>query len=225
MTFSADLWQGIRPVYATILEHPFIKQLADGSLSQERFAFYMQQDAHYLQDFSRALAITGTRAEEPEERRAFLEFAHGAIVVERALHETYLREFGVTLDVPQAPACFSYTRYLLATASTASYPESVAALLPCFWIYREVGLEIVTAAGPYLDRNPYRRWIETYSGEDFGTSVQRAIAITDAAAGRATSGEREKMRIAFERSARFEWMFWDSAYRLEPWPPAPAEGR
>ncbi|TVQ37867.1 MAG: thiaminase II, partial [Wenzhouxiangella sp.] len=91
-----------------------------------------------------------------------------------------------------------------------------AALLPCFWIYREVGLHIhARAAGD----NPFRDWIDTYAGEDFSRSVDRAIEITDQAAERATDATRARMRQVFERSTRLEWMFWDSAYRLEQWPP------
>jgi thiaminase (transcriptional activator TenA) len=219
MKFSDQLWDHISPIYRATIEHPFIAELSSGSLSRDRFAFYMQQDAHYLQDFSRALAMTGTRSPELDERTAFLEFAHGAVVVERALHETYLREFDVPLDVDQAPACFAYTSFLLATAATAPYSEAVAALLPCFWIYREVGNEVLAVAAAALETNPYRRWIETYSGVEFDQSVRRAIDITDAVADRASDAEREAMRRAFERSARLEWMFWDSAFRLEAWPP------
>jgi thiaminase/transcriptional activator TenA len=215
-TFTGQLWESVRPTYEAILMHPFITELADGSLGRDRFAFYMKQDALYLQDFARALAITGTRAPEADQTEAFLGFAHGAISVERLLHGTYFEEFGVSLDVDQSPACLAYTQFLLARAATGSYAESVAALLPCFWIYREVGLAIVRRA---TANNPYRRWIDTYSGEAFGQTVERAIAITEAVGASAPEAERVAMRCGFDRSARLEWLFWDSAYRLESWPP------
>jgi thiaminase/transcriptional activator TenA len=136
--------------------------------------------------------------------------------VERALHEEYFRRFDVVLDVDQAPGCFAYTNYLVATASHRSFEEAVAALLPCFWIYREVGMHIV---GKSVPENPYQLWIDTYAGEEFATAVQRAIDITEEVAAGTTDANRKRMTEAFVLSSRLEWMFWDSAYRMESWKP------
>jgi thiaminase/transcriptional activator TenA len=217
--FTDELWEQIAPVYKAILAHPFIGELTDGSLSRESFVFYMQQDALYLQDFSRALALAGVRSPEIADMQAFFNFASEVVIVERALHEGYFEEFDVKLDVGRAPACFAYSQFLLATATTGSYPEAVAALLPCFWIYRDVGNEIYKRAKGNLATNPYARWIETYSGDEFDAAVTRAIGITEAIATQASEADRGRMRRVFELSSRLEWMFWDSAYRLEAWPP------
>jgi thiaminase/transcriptional activator TenA len=217
MTFRETLWQAIVPIYQAILDHPFNRELAEGTLSRERFAFYMQQDALYLLDFGRALALIGGRSDTPARMLAFIRFAEGAVVVERALHQEYFKLFGITepLTTP-SPACFAYTNFLLATAACRSYEEGVAALLPCFWIYRAVGTHIYQHAAA---NNPYQKWIDTYAGEEFGRLVEQAIAITDEVAEQTTPRLREAMKAAFVTSSRLEWMFWDSAYRLERWQP------
>lgn len=217
MTFSNTLWQAITPIYEAILAHPFNRELAAGTLASERFRFYMQQDALYLADFGRALAILGGRSDTPERMLAFVRFAEGAVVVERALHEEYFRLFGIEHPTTvQCPSCFAYTNFLLATVAIRSYEEGVAALLPCFWIYRQVGTHIhaQAAAG-----NPYQRWIDTYAGEEFGRAVEQAIAIADRVAEESSATLREAMKAAFIASSRLEWMFWDAAYRLESWQP------
>lgn len=219
MRFTDQLWQNACPVYDEILDHPFITELTDGTLSRDRFVFYMKQDALYLQDFSRALAITGSRLPDLEAAQQFMGFAHGVFTVERALHETYFRDFDATLDVGKAPGCFAYTNYLLASATTAPHYEAAAALLPCFWIYREVGNEIVRRSRGGVGENPYARWIETYSGEGYDEHVTIAINIVEALGQDASPEVQGAMLRAFEHSARLEWMFWDSAYRLEQWPP------
>lgn len=216
MTFTKSLWSEIAGIYRAIIEHPFNRELAQGSLPVEKFKFYIQQDALYLVDFSRALAIVGAKARLPERILNFLEFAKDGLVVERALHEDYFRRFEVTPEVEQAPGCFAYTNYLVATASHRSFEEAVAALLPCFWIYREVGMHIVEQS---VLENPYQLWVDTYAGEAFGASVQRAIDITDEVAGKATEEARTRMTEAFVLSSRLEWMFWDSAYWMEKWKP------
>lgn len=215
--FTTLLWQEIGDIYEAILDLPFIRELTGGGLPLELFQFYMQQDSLYLDDFARALAITGTRASEPDELQSFLEFATGAIVTEKALHESYFVKYGVESEGRKSPACFSYTNFLLAAAYHKTYPESVAALLPCFWIYRDVGHHIHDQAD--LADHPYRDWIETYAGTEFGEAVDRAIEITDRVAERVSEAERESMVEQFVLSSRLEWMFWDSAYTMEEWRP------
>lgn len=216
-SFTAHLWQTIEPIYQQILDHPFNQELAAGSLSRQRFQFYLQQDALYLTDFARALALIGARSEGAERVVSFLNFALGAIVAERSLHESYFRLYDIQPETTYAPACFAYTRFLLAAAALDPYEVAMAAVLPCFWIYREVGSAIYRTAQP---DNPYQQWIDTYAGEEFAQVVQQALDITDSVAQQATEPLREKMRAAFVTASRLEWLFWDSAYRLESWQPA-----
>jgi thiaminase (transcriptional activator TenA) len=214
--FTADLWGAAAPIYDAILRLPFNIELAAGTLDRDRFRFYIFQDSLYLADFARALAIVGARSGDVATMLDHLRFAEGAVMVERALHESYFEEFGVPEGLGQSPTCAFYTNFLLATAAHRSLEEAVGALLPCFWIYREVGNAIHRRAAP---DNPYRRWIDTYAGEEFAASVDRAIAITDEVAATAGEAARDAMRAAYVTSSRLEWMFWDSAYRMERWPP------
>jgi thiaminase/transcriptional activator TenA len=216
MIFTESLWDKIAGIYEAIVDHPFNRELARGTLPVEKFKFYIQQDALYLVDFSRALAIVGSKARLPGRILEFLEFAKDGLVVERALQVEYSRRFDVTLDVEQAPGCFAYTNYLVATASHRSFEEAAAALLPCFWIYREVGMHV---AGQSVPDNPYQLWIDTYAGDEFAVAVKRAIEITEEVASGATDRTQQGMSEAFVLSSRLEWMFWDSAYRMEPWRP------
>jgi thiaminase/transcriptional activator TenA len=214
MNFTQSLWRDNEPLYRAILDLPFNTELTAGTLAEERFAFYVKQDSLYLADFSRALAIAGTRAPGAEELQRFLGFAGEAVAVEQALHDSFLARYDTWVDVGKAPTCFAYTHFLLSTAAHDSYPVTCAALLPCFWIYREVGLHIHARAE---QPNPFQDWIDTYAGDDFSQAVDAAIELTEAAAESAGESERQRMRTAFFESTRLEWMFWDSAYRLEAW--------
>jgi thiaminase/transcriptional activator TenA len=218
MAFSEELWDDISGIYEAILAHPFLGELSDGTLSRDRFVFYMQQDSLYLQDFARALGYCGVKAPDAATMQAFLDFGSVAVTVEHGLHESYFEEFGASPDTEKAPGCFTYTAFMIATAANGSYAEAVAALLPCFWIYREVGNHIYKTASAGLEGNPYRRWIETYADDGYSEAVERAIALTNAAAAAASEAERQRMRENFRRASQLEWMFWDSAYRLEAWP-------
>src|SRR3954454_25311541 len=85
--FTAAMWEEIGPVYRAILELPFNRELAAGTLSRERFAFYMVQAAHYLGAFARALATDAAKATSPQTQPKLAKSANGAIVDMLSLHE------------------------------------------------------------------------------------------------------------------------------------------
>ena len=217
--FSTTAWQNNLPLYEKILAMPFNAELAAGNLSAESFRHYIIQDAHYLEGFARALALASAKADTADQIVQFAAAAQTAIMVERALHADYFQTFGITPEdfaaAQPTPVCDHYVSYLLRVAALDPFPVVLAALLPCFWIYLEVGKDI---HGRAAKPNPYQAWIDTYAGEEFATAVQAVIATTDAVASGASERMRQSMHAAFTRATQLEWMFWDSAYRLAKWP-------
>ncbi|WP_020600452.1 thiaminase II [Spirosoma panaciterrae] len=214
MKFTERLWQDIAPIYNSILKHGFVNELMAGSLPTFLFQYYIQQDALYLADFSRALNLLAARSIRTDDVLQFTQFAQNAILVERALHETYFSIYAIEPATQKMPACFAYTNYLLATTSLQSIAVGAAAVLPCFWIYRQVGKHIYQQA---LQENPYRTWIDTYAGEAFDVSVNQMLAITDRLAEQAGAAERQQMQDAFRISSQLEWYFWNDAYTQNQW--------
>jgi thiaminase/transcriptional activator TenA len=219
LAFTDELWRAIDDIYAAILRHPFLTGLTDGSLSRERFQFYAVQDALYLREFARGLSIAAARAPRDEWIIMFNEHAAEALRVERALHEGFFQEFGLDADAvattPLAPTNLAYTSYLLAVAYGRPFHEAVAALLPCYWIYWEVGkaLERAGSSDPL-----YARWIGTYASDAFGDVVRAVLATTEQMAGALGPAERAAMRRHFVTTSRYEWMFWEMGHRREAWP-------
>ena len=218
-SFTKDTWQRTAALRRAIDELSFNRELAAGTLGHERFCFYMKQDKLYLDQYARTLAIAAAKAPDLEATDKFTGSAIGALAVERALHGQFLAQFGVTDEelaaAEPSPSCLAYTNFLLATAHQDSWPVLVAAILPCFWIYHDVGTRIATQT---VAGNFYQPWIDTYAAPGFAESVQDVIRITDRAAEAAGVAERRAMAGAFIRSSQYEWLFWDSAYRMETWP-------
>lgn len=219
MSFCQGLWQANQALYQRTLDHPFNRELAAGSLSVERFRHYMIQDAHYLVAYGRALAVAAAKADQAEGVVQFANAANEAVVEERKLHDGFMRDFGISAQdfatTPLTPACHHYTSFLLANSWSESYPVALAGLLPCFWIYAEVGRDIHARSQP---GNPYQAWVDTYASEEFHTAVRAVIATIDRVADAADSATRTRMAEAYRYSAELEWMFWDSAYKLGTWP-------
>jgi thiaminase (transcriptional activator TenA) len=216
VSFTDELWAGITGTYDAILTHPFVAGLTDGSLPAEAFTFYVIQDALYLREYARALALVAAKATDPAATEMFARHAAEAISVERQLHGSLLADLGIDPEAAAAgpaPANLAYTSYLLAAAATGSYAEGVGAVLPCYWIYWEVGKHLVKRGSP----DPrYQLWIDTYGGEEFGATVREVLAVTDALT--LTEAERAAVHRHFRVTARYEWMFWDMGYRRETWP-------
>jgi thiaminase (transcriptional activator TenA) len=217
--FSDQAWEGTASLREAIHRLPFNTELTAGSLSRDRFQTYIVQDAIYLGQFSRALAVAAAKAPDTSTMQSFAQSALGAIAVEQALHARFLRDFGVdpasVADADPSPDCLAYTSYLIASAYHDPWEVLVAALLPCFWLYWDVGCAIARSAAP---ENPYKAWIDTYSDERFGGAVRAVIAITDRAADTAPAVTRTRMLEAFARACQYEWLFWDGAYQLRGWP-------
>ncbi|NHB56826.1 thiaminase II [Acinetobacter sp. 194] len=218
MSFSKDVWQHNFKLYQKTLTHPFNQQLAQGTLNRAAFCHYVIQDAHYLLAYGRALAVCAAKAFAADDVIQFSEAAKVAIVVERSLHQDFMHDFHISKtqfeNTPLSLACHHYTSFLTATAWSESYPVVLAALLPCFWIYAEVGKNIVHLSQP---NNPYQAWIDTYAGEEFHLAVNRVITTIDQVAERCDADTIAKMRQAYTRGAELEWLFWESAYHQQQW--------
>ncbi len=219
MRFSEEARQRTAALRAAIHALPFNAELAAGTLDPERFRFYILQDAIYLGEYARVLALAAAKAPEPAMVQVFSHASVEAIAVEQALHGRYLAAFGVSPEMAAAaepaPDCLAYTSFLIATAHQQPWEVLVAALLPCFWIYWDVAGAIVERAA---SDNRYRAWIDTYADPRFGEAVQMVIDVADTAAAGATPATRASMLAAFARSAQYEHLFWDGAYRRRSWP-------
>jgi len=217
MKWTDQAWEAIQPIYHEILKMPFIEELKNGTLPLEKFQFYMLQDAKYLEHYGRALAALGSKAEDNEMALDFFEFGKNALIVERALHEPYLKQFKLepNQEITIGPVCHHYIHFLKSTVAYDPIEVATAAILPCFWIYKEVGDHIYQNQN--TDNNPYKNWIETYSGDEFAEGVKKALQYSNYMAENSTDKGRKAMLEAFIAASRLEFNFWDAAYRNIKW--------
>lgn len=214
-----DLWDAIDPIFQQILVHPFISALSDGTLPEKTFRSYLMQDSLFLDDYARALTLAAARAPDTETLRMFAGHASEAIDAEREMQERLLTDLGVSAaDVaatPRSPTTLGYGAYLIKSASLLDRHAGLAAILPCYWIYWEVGTRLAERGSP----DPrYQEWMATYADPGFEQAVTGCISAADAALEEGSTGELAEAQEHALIAARFEWMFWDAAYRGEAWP-------
>ena len=219
-TFSANLKSGSERIWRAIHSHPFLDELQRGALPLERFTYFILQDYVYLLDFAQVLCQGGAKSPSLDTLALFCRHALGAVEVERTFHASFGKSLGLSRkqldEVPKGPITQAYIAHLQSVARSGTLGELVAAVLPCYWIYGEVGRRLYRnrPAKPRI----YREWIETYASDAFWRPVREQIRLMNRL-GRAAGRYEQKIMIAhFTLSSRYEFMFWEQAYRMERWP-------
>ncbi|MET4588569.1 hydroxymethylpyrimidine/phosphomethylpyrimidine kinase [Arthrobacter sp. 754] len=208
--FAQLLRRAAAPDLEAIYKLEFIRDLATGALSEEQFAYYLAQDAIYLNGYSRVLARASALAPTEGAQLFWARSAQQCLEVESELHRSWLKSRTVVPGL--GPVTKSYVDHLLAASVSGSYGALVAAVLPCFWLYAEVGRtlhEEFVAAGASAE-HPYADWLRTYADEDFARATREAIALADEAGRNGSEDERAAMIAAFSQSCRFEVEFFDA---------------
>ncbi len=221
MSFSDHLRDLAQPIWDAQLGHPFVRALGKGSLPERKFRYYILQDARFLGDLSRVFAAGVFRAPDSDTALRFAKLAEETITVERSLHEGYGKRWKMTAEemssVSMAPTNYAYTRHMLATAQSGSAAEIAVVTLPCAWIYCVVGQHLLKQ-GPPKAGHPYRDWLMLYASPEFA-EVQRWLRKkVDQWAKTAGKEEKRRMKESFVISSRYEWMFWEMAWKEEKWP-------
>lgn len=219
--FTRRVWTATQGVRKAIDDLPFVRGLADGTVPDEIFREYLRQDGLYLQQYARALATLSVLADRVDDQLLWADSAQQALVVERSLHEAWVGPADTGPRADGAPAasaaCTAYTSYLLGVAHRGDYPELVAAVLPCFWVYADVGQRLLVATDGRSD-HPYRGWIDQYADEAFAARTKQVCALADRVAAQGGADVNARMEAAFATATRYEWMFWDAPWRGEHWP-------
>ncbi len=221
MNFSDHLRQLALPIWKAQLTHPFVKALGKGTLPLSKFRYYILQDARYLEELARVFAIGAQRAQDAEVTIRFAKLAEDTILVERSLHESYGKQWKLSArdmrGTPHAPTNYAYCRHMRSVAQTGTLGEITAVALPCAWVYCEVGQHLLRHGAPPAS-HPYREWLKLYASPEFAEVAAWMRQVLDRWSKSASKMEKAQVEEAFLISSKYEWMFWEMAWREEQWP-------
>ena len=218
--FSARLRRLADPVWRAQLEHPFVRGIGNGTLDLHRFRHWMRQDYRFLVEYCRLFGLAAARAPDLDTLVHFSDLLQATARTEMDLHRAYAAELGiapVSLEVePMAPTTRAYTDFLVRVAATGDFAELAAALLPCMWGFAEIGQTLAARGVPAEPR--YAKWIRMYADPEFLALARWCRELVDRLAAGADDTVRGRMEEAFITSSRYEYLFWEMAWRLETWP-------
>lgn len=205
--WTTALWHASADLARQIQASDFVAALVDGTLAGHAFDFYLGQDAQYLTWYSRALASLAARATDQQESVWWAQSAENCIVEEAELHRTWL---GGRDQVPAGPVTTAYTNFLLAHTLGDDYVVGVASVLPCFWLYAQVG-----AGLPEVPQDhPYALWLDTYRDPEFTKATSHTLGIVEKAFEQAGPAARARAAHTYLTACRHELEFFDQATRV-----------
>jgi thiaminase (transcriptional activator TenA) len=226
---SERLRQLAAPVWDQILTHPYLQDLKAGTLPLDTFRFYVQQDWLYLQEFTRAGAIIAGRIPDARGLKFMLTWVEPLVGMEYHFHRAHAAELGLDfdrIDWEMNEANWAYSRHMLAAAHGGSPAEGLAAMLPCPHVYAHVGA--VLRDGPLPPNPMYADWIDFYAPGKMSSVDDRTYdrdariigltALFDELASGLDPAAWARCERNYLISSRYEWWFWDTAYRKRTWP-------
>lgn len=234
-SISLKFWDASKAIIDTTEKHKFLTSMVDGTLSEEKFIYYVLQDTLYLTDFADCLSRLSEKAPDAAHAKRLKELAKGAEQDEKELHRSFFKKWNIIDEnVKAMPHTLLYTSYMLQVVTTRPYAEGLAVLLPCFWVYMHCGKEMLKLReklGDSVSRIPqFDAWIDMYASEEFEKEVRDYIAMVDdvlsnddaVAEAVRDGGDKkdviEKMQTHFITCCKLEHMFWDQAEALMQWP-------
>lgn len=224
MKFSESLRQRVEASWQASFAHPFVTGIADGSLPLESFKHYVLNDSYYLSVFAKVQALGAARADDLFTMSRMAHHAQGTYGAEMELHRNFTARLGITDEqkaaFQPAPTAYNYANHLISVGYTGTLGEIIAAILPCYWLYWEIGTRYEGVQSP---EPIYQDWINAYGGEWYGQLVTEQIQRLDELAERASHEEKHRMERHFILSSDYEYSFWQMAYTRESWPFAQRE--
>jgi len=147
------------------------------------------------------------------------------IVRESMMHKSFCAQWDVSEDelekTTESAATMAYGSYLIDIGLQGDDMKLIVALSACLLGYGEVGLWLKKEAAKSnswvkMDGNPYLKWIQDYSGEDYQAAVVRGLETIEAraAADTPSAARFEEWRKVWDKCAKLEIGFWDMGVRL-----------
>lgn len=218
MTTTQRLLAATEDIWAEYHTHPFVRGIADGTLDEEKFRYYMVQDYLYLIDYAKVFAIGVAKARDPETMRLFAGYVHQILDGEMDIHKGYMQRLGIALeDAERAPVALdnlSYTSYMLRVAYDEGPAEIAAAILSCALSYEYIAKEIVAKDPAAADHPFYGEWVRGYADPGYAASNQMLVDLTERLTRDYSEAQLEHLTEIFIACSRYEGAFWDMAWEM-----------
>lgn len=207
---SMDIWEGY-------MKHPFIMEIADGTLDIERFKNYIIQDSLYLMDFAKVYSLGMYKSKTLKEIQNFYSILSFVNADETNTRIKYLNQWGISQEKIEAtelkPANKGYTQFMLNIALTCEIPEILMATLPCMISYCYIAKKIIEE-NPNIKSTKYWEFISDYSSSSYEDCCNQWINYADQLCKDIDEERKIKLINIFRQAGIHEKNFWDMSYEI-----------
>lgn len=192
------------PVIDLAVNHPFNLEMKMGTLPREKFLYYVEQDKIFIEKFALCHKLIAERINE-NYKQLFLTHAHDC---SQAAAGLFARSPDLVETQIISPMTSSYTDFLIKMCVSEPLELAIAAILPCFVLYQEVGASMIDMS----EDNQYVNWMSSYTNASFERATNEMIELFDHFASATDDRMRKSMSDVFYDSAMQEIAFWSDAY-------------
>lgn len=217
--FAQRLRKAADVVWEQGYQQPFLRELGEGTLARERFAFYLLQDYRYLGEYGKVHALAATKTDDVDVTTFMVNVQNNILAVETSVHRSYMASYGITEEemnhVRQSAFARAYTSNILAIAYGKDLVDILVAVLPCAWVYADYGQRLAVEFADSLETNPYKSWVDMYKTDEFWQGSVWLIRQIEQRVQSLSEERKQELEDIFVTGVENEYMFWASAYDMQ----------
>ena len=206
----SDLWH-------RMVTHPFVTEMGDGTLPVQKFRTYFLQDYVFVRDLVSMTALGISKAPDFEGANVLNRFLTGILDPENDLFVRAFEEMGVSeqeyTSAEASPTTRAFGDFLMRVGLEGDFDDIATVLYVTEGTYLAWGTRLIEQE-KRPDNRTYREWIDIHGPQVLGEFVGwlgNHLGGTD-------GGRLPRIERVFHSALRYEYLFWEAAYRGEHWP-------
>ena len=215
MKLTDILFESVKEIWNSYLEHPFVKGLSDGTLPLDKFRYYTIQDNLYLVDYSKVFALGIVKSKEQRDMQVFMHLMQGAFSGETKAHNEFLSGIGITEEIMKnaKPSLSneSYTKYMLAVSHDGGACEAAVAVLACGWSYKVIG-DFAASQNGHEGTYFCKDWVDLYSSKEYADEIEENIQLVNRLGKDYTAEQIEQLKTIIINCSKYEYLFWEDSW-------------
>ena len=200
-----------------MVTHPFVREMGEGTLPPEKFRDYFLQDYVFINDLATMIALGVAKAPDFRATDKLNRFLAGILNPENDLFVRAFKEFGVSEEeyssASASPTTQAFGDFLVRTGFEGDLEDIITVLYVTEGTYLDWASRLIEA-GKIPVHPIYREWTEIHGPDTLGEFVAWISQHLDAAD---LGARRERIDRLFLTALRYEYLFWEEAYKGESW--------
>ena len=217
MSLTQDLRQKHDDLWQKMVNHPFVVEMGDGTLPVEKFSAYFIQDYIFVRDLVVLIAQGVSKAPDLQAAARLNSFLADILNPENDLFVRAFKELGVSepeyTSAGASPTTQAFGDFMVRVGLEGTFEDIITVLYVTEGTYLDWGTRLAQE-GKRPENPIYREWIDLHGPDVLGELVGWMAAHLDDAA---LDSRLPRIRGLFLTALRYEYMFWEAAYRGEEW--------